>query len=118
MKILENCKIDILGEKWQVEFREESEDPCLKECDGYTDSSIRLIVVDDMHHIESGSKQDLYTYKQQVLRHEILHAFLCESGLSTCSHKSDSWAADEEIVDWFAIQSPKIVAAFEAAGCL
>lgn len=118
MKILENCKIDILGEKWQVEFREESEDPCLKESDGYTDSSTRLIVVDDMRHIEPDSKKNLYVYKQQVLRHEILHAFLCESGLSTCSHKSDSWAADEEIVDWFAIQSPKILKAFQDANCI
>jgi hypothetical protein len=25
---------------------------------------------------------------------------------------------NEEIVDWFAIQAPKIVAAFKAAGCL
>lgn len=64
------------------------------------------------------SKKDLYVYKQQVLRHEILHAFLCESGLSACSHKSDNWAADEEIVEWLAIQFPKIFAAFEAAGCL
>ena len=118
VKMLENCKIDILGEEWSIEFRGESEDPCLKESDGYTDSSVRLIVVDGMSHIEADSKKNLYAYKQQVLRHEILHAFLCESGLSTCSHKSDGWAADEEIVDWFAIQVPKIVAAFKAAGCL
>ncbi len=118
MKILENCKIDILGEEWSIEFRGEPEDSCLKENDGYTDSSVRLIVVDAMCHIEPDSKKDLYAYKQQVLRHEILHAFLYESGLSNCSHKSGSWAEDEEIVDWFAIQAPKIIAAFKTAGCL
>ena len=43
-----------------------------------------------------------------MLRHEIIHAFLFESGLECNSLKTYNWAENEEMVDWFAIQSPKI----------
>ena len=36
---------------------------------------------------------------KKVIRHELVHAFLFESGLSV-----NSWADNEEIVDWIAIQ--------------
>lgn len=42
------------------------------------------------------------------MRHEILHAFLFESGLSENAGFSGCWATNEEMVDWFAIQSTKI----------
>ena len=37
--------------------------------------------------------------------HEIVHAFLHESGLSSNSE----WAMNEEIADWIALQLPKII---------
>ena len=46
------------------------------------------------------------------LRHEVLHAFLFESGLSETAGFSGCWATNEEMVDWFAIQSPKIFEVF------
>ena len=49
-----------------------------------------------------------------MLRHEIVHAFLYESGLDV----SSEWARNEEIVDWIALQTPKLQKAFEEAGCL
>jgi hypothetical protein len=42
------------------------------------------------------------------MRHELIHAFLFESGLDCCS-----WADKEEIVDWIAIQFPKLQNVFE-----
>ena len=42
--------------------------------------------------------------EKKVLRHEIIHAYLGESGL----RGSSGWAENEEMVDWFAIQSSKI----------
>ena len=42
----------------------------------------------------------------------IIHAFLLESGLDSNSNSADSWAVNEEMVDWFAIQSPKIFKLF------
>ena len=35
-----------------------------------------------------------------------------ESGLDSNSNSADSWATNEEMVDWFAIQSPKIFKVF------
>ena len=42
-----------------------------------------------------------------------MHAFLNESGLQSAANACDgSWARNEEMVDWFAIQSPKIYKVF------
>lgn len=43
----------------------------------------------------------------------IIHAFLHESGLDVCS-----WAHNEEMVDWLAIQFPKLYEAFLQADCI
>lgn len=56
---------------------------------------------------------------RDTLRHEIIHAYLSESGLSAnASHCYGYWAENEEMVDWFAIQSPKIYQTFKEVGCL
>lgn len=50
---------------------------------------------------------------KKSLRHELIHAFLYESGLSASSMYSNAvWAENEEMVDWFAIQCPKIFTLF------
>jgi len=51
--------------------------------------------------------EDLEKYRKQVIRHELVHAFLFESGLD-----ASSWGKNEEIVDWIAIQSLKLFEAF------
>ena len=94
--------------------------PALKEMDGYMDSSTRTIVVDDMHYAEKqpGTKANMLEYVRQVTRHEIIHAFLFESGLDTSSGKADNWAGNEEMVDWFSIQIPKIQRCMQEARVL
>ena len=58
-------------------------------------------------------------YRKKVLRHEITHAFFNESDLSDSSSIfGDAWAKNEEMIDWFAIQSPKIFKVFQEVGCL
>lgn len=57
------------------------------------------------------------TYKIRF-RHEIMHAFLYESGLDGQSCNVDCWAKNEEMIDWFALQSKKIFKAFKKAGAL
>lgn len=49
----------------------------------------------------------------RVLRHELIHAFLFESGLAENSVQPDNWAMNEEMVDWFARMIPKINFAME-----
>ena len=51
---------------------------------------------------------------KETLRHEIIHAFLNESGLRYDAKESfGPWTQNEEMIDWFAIQSPKIFKVYE-----
>ena len=104
--------ITVLGTDVQILFRKENADSKLKIMVGYFDGSKHLIVVKILEQDEY-SVGNLDKYQREVLRHEIIHAFLHESGLDACSRAVDSWATNEEMVDWFAIQSPKIFAAFQ-----
>lgn len=105
-------KICILGSDWTIEHAPQRE---LEEkgCDGYTDNTVRKIVVASFEP-DARSKQDLDRHARKVLRHEIVHAFLYESGLA----ENSDWAMDEEMVDWIAMQFPKLMVAFAAAGAM
>lgn len=111
---MQDFKVDILGSEWAIKFGTLKEYPNLENMDGYTDSSTREIIVDNMESQQDipGSKKNMEEYRKQVVRHEIIHAFLYESGLESNSSSTDSWAINEEMVDWFAIQTPKIFKVF------
>ena len=111
---MQDCKVNILGTEYEIKFGNEERYPSLKECDGYCDSSIKEIVVDDMEKSKGqpGVKGDLKNYQKSCLRHEIIHAFMEESGLSqNFEHKAIG--IEETTIDWFAIQSPKIFKIFQ-----
>lgn len=101
-------KLNILGTEYEIIRNASVEEyPKLKNCDGYTDQSIKQIVIpefvkDDM------SEEDLEYYTKKVIRHEIVHAFMYESGLDSNSE----YAKNEELIDWIAIQFEKILAIF------
>lgn len=111
---MENKKVNILGTEYSIRFGKENEYPGLIDNDGYTDTSVKMIVVDDFTATENDPtrKADVPAYQKQVLRHEIIHAFLAESGLDGNGRAVDHWEFNEEMVDWFAIQSPKIYKVF------
>ena len=103
--------INVLGTNVHVHFRVEKEDPKLVDCDGYFDHSESLIVV-KIPEASDDSIGNTEAYQKKVLRHEIIHAFLYESGMDWSSGPAGAWAVNEEMVDWFAIQSPKIFKVF------
>lgn len=107
--------VQILGSLWIILERSEVEDERLKDCDGYCDWTTREIVVE---REVCGNLGDMEAYIRKVTRHEIVHAFLLESGLHECAGEVESWAANEEMVDWIARQGPKIYAAWKEAGAL
>ena len=107
--------ISVLGKDIQILFRKEDADTKLTNCVGYFDSSKGWIVVKILEP-DATSLGDLDKYQKEVLRHEIIHAFLYESGLDACSGPAENWASNEEMVDWFAIQSPKIFHVFQEQG--
>ncbi len=111
-------EVNVLGTQYTVERRKRAEGPKLEGCDGYCDPSVKRIVVEAFGD-DPNNKADMDQYGKEVLRHEIVHAFLSESGLRGCTHSCDrGWAHNEEMVDWFALQAPKMMAAFQKAGCI
>lgn len=106
--------IKILGTPYKIKFVGINDDEyCVKNnLVGYCDSIAKTIVVTtpwSREGFEGYNKEELLYEIRWTLRHEIIHAFLNESGLEDCASKSQySWAKNEEMVDWFAIQIPKI----------
>lgn len=109
--------INILGSDWTIAARKQEDDPRLESCFGYTDFTIKSIVTEQFEPTPESVK-DLNILGKKVLRHEIVHAFLYESGLAANSKPSDSWALNEEMVDWIAFQGPKIYKAWQDADAL
>ena len=109
--------VDVLGVKYKVSEKTPDEDDYLKQCDGYCDYTTREIVIKVKTQKEVGDIEDYGVFKRKVLRHEIIHAFLFESGLHE-NWKHDQWGHDESWIDWFAAQFPKLRRAFLQAGCL
>lgn len=109
-------KTYILGEEWEIKTVKPKDDPLLIKLDGYCDKSIRTIVVTDKS--DDCELGDFERYKKQILRHEIIHAFLLESGLDANYEHAHNFGHDETLVDWFAYQFEKIVRVFKEVGCL
>lgn len=103
-------KINVLGTEYKYFYKCVNQDEKLRECDGCCDSSVKHIVVCDLA-VDNMTVGDVMAHENKVFLHEVVHAFLFESGLS-----GNSWAANEEIVDWMAHQIPKIVQSLEEAG--
>lgn len=104
--------VDILGTKYLIIQSNEVDDLTLKNCDGYCDTSVKKIVIGTFDEAP-GSLENLNEYRKKVIRHELIHAFLFESGLGC-----NSWADKEEIVDWIAIQFPKLLKTFESTNLI
>ncbi len=104
-------KVTILGTQYDIIKRNYNEDAEFHERDigAYCDIFRKKIICCKMITYPGWENADDCLYQEKsLLKHEILHAFLYESGLDINSSESGSWAANEEMVDWFALQSPKI----------
>jgi len=116
--------VGVLGTIYSIESKTKEEDNILNEngIAGYCDEVDKRIVlldlsVDEDYKDESDEYRRLLT--NSILRHEIVHAFLNESGLSYNSLScNESWAKNEEMVDWIALQFPKLLKAFKETNCI
>lgn len=109
-------KINILGTEYSIITGNERKYPKLTDKFGYCDISSKQIVISDMA-TEAGdfdALDNMQVFKNKVTRHEIIHAMLYESGLHECS----DFGMNEEMVDWMAIQAPKLAAVFKQAKVL
>lgn len=108
--------VNILGTQYKILIVDKDDYRYDREADGWCDPQAKEILVFNYNQ-SAESVKDLVAYQRKVIRHEIIHAFLYESGLWQNAYGSKCWAQNEEMVDWMAIQEPKIHKAFKEAGC-
>jgi len=113
MDLEKSYGIYVLGAMYTLEFKDKSSDKLLKDCDGYCDKTSKKIVV--YNYQDDCDFHDPLFYIQKNIRHELIHAFMFESGLAeNWEHKT--YGQEETAVDWFAYQLPKINNALKTAG--
>ena len=112
-------KANILGIEYKIIIKSEEEENRLRRTWGFCDFNTKEIYINkDVEKETEDSCKNLEVFKKKVIRHEIIHAFLYESGLRENSADIRAWAENEEMVDWFAIQCPKIYKVYKEVGCL
>jgi hypothetical protein len=117
-------KVNILGTEYEILRCNYDEDEKFKDrgIDGYCNMVMKRIVICNIVTYPGYENESQACHKEiekQTLRHELVHAFLAESGLRDSSGSIPTgWATNEEMVDWIALQFPKMLKAFQEADCL
>ena len=116
--------VNILGTPYEIIVKKYDEEDAFERrsigafCDGFT----KKIVLCDMNTYKGWEYEEKTTIdacNKANLRHEIVHAFFNESGLQDNTFGIDnSWAKNEEMVDWISIQGEKIYKAWREANAL
>lgn len=107
-------KVSILGTEYQVRKLTEAEYPKLVACEAnglFEAYSKEIIISKDIDDGTGKAYANLEAFERKIIRHEIIHAFFHESGLT-------DRCADEDLVDWLAHQLPKMFKAMADANCL
>ena len=103
-------KVNVLGTVYKIKYI-----PSLDGRGGETDFNTKEIRISEQEDVPAEYKTDnLKEMQRHVLRHELIHAFLFESGMDQSSAAHEAWAVNEEMIDWMAIQMPKIMAAYDS----
>ena len=104
-------KVNILGTEYTVIV--EKENKHFGVADGYCDENKKEIHI-QLQDGKDYEVADIKHYLKTVVRHEIIHAFLFESGHHGNSLVYEhSWEGNEEMIDWWAIQFHKIEKVFK-----
>lgn len=103
---MKDFTVNILGTDYEVKYVELKDEGI----DGDCDNTSKVIRVRKDNENQLGNMKEL---QKRVLRHEIIHAFLFESGLGDNWHHPMSFGHDETAIDWLAIMSPKIFKVFQ-----
>lgn len=112
-------KVNILGTDYSIERKNYCDDEAFgeREIDGYCDGFLKRIVICNIctyPGYEKETPDKHIAIEKSTLRHELIHAFYNESGLMhSTGTPSVGWSQNEEMVDWIAIQSPKIFKVFQ-----
>lgn len=113
-------KVDVLGTKYDILFETLAQNKRYQKCGGYSDLYKKEIHIRRYKDTDTDCdemtlpNESLKIFEEKSLRHELVHAFMYESGLDVNSHDIEAWARDEEMIDWMAIQMPKIMAVYDS----
>lgn len=121
---MEDFDINVLGVPYTVHYTDYENDEYMRRdgVSGYCDFVEQKIVVANDATIPIHADCTPFAnrvYEKETLRHELIHAFLFQSGLDAGTLQySGPWARNEEMIDWFAMQGPKIIKAWQEADAL
>lgn len=111
--------VTVLGQEYRIEYHYAKDDVKLKDSDGYLEPyEKKIIISQDLIDIATGKNEDegccncLGIFVNKIVRHEIMHAFFTESGISYRYTREE----EDFIVDWIANQFPKMKKIFEELG--
>lgn len=110
-------RVDVLGTEYVIYTNVSPEDdPILLDCSGYCDKTMHRVVIIKPVDTNLG---DWHEYEKTCIRHELVHAFLFESGISGDTlWDIEGQEHPEHMVEWIAMQFPKMIKAFQAVGAL
>ena len=114
---MKTYNLSILGNKWKLKVVPRHLDPMFETVDGYCDRSDRTMYVAEDSTRTIDDLKNWPEYQKVVKRHEIIHAFMFESGLAQDMYHTP-YGHDEAEIDWMAIQFPKMMQVFEKAEAL
>lgn len=102
-------EVKILGTTYKVE-----EDDSIIKSDNADGVCVRytkeIKIVPKELIMENCTEEEKELRYNEVLRHELVHAYFIEAGLA-------NYSCDETLVDWLAVQIPKIVGTFKELNC-
>ena len=105
-------KINILGTEYEFIAESSKNDPGLIDKNGYCDPYAKKIVIEtDYEENHPDCVRNMDDFRDNVRRHEIIHAYLAESGLT-------EYSENEQLVDWIAWQFPKLLESFRAVDAI
>lgn len=109
----EGKTVNILGTTYTLREQSSDDNPKMKDSSGLCETYSKELIIDPIKD-EPDNYSNIDAYKRRVVRHELVHAFFDESGLrGECKY-----AVNEELVDWIAIQLPKLTKACQELGVL
>ena len=95
-------KVMILGKEWKIVFKK------MLDSDGKCCPALREIWI-------ATNIDETAVDRNVLIRHEIVHAFMFESGLGF-NFVHTGVGVDETMTDWYAIQYPKLKAVYAELG--
>ena len=102
-----DCVVQIMGHPWRVKICTKESEPRLEEITGLADWTSHFIGISDPDDHEDCDLDNPKEFVKKIARHEIVHAFLFESGLAE-EWKHPEFGHEEMIIDWLAFKLPEI----------